>query len=289
MRMWIACYQWYFQVPCRCSLVPILWNYDDTGYQNDILVEKVCTLISTCLRSRLWGYCFQWYNKKKLLKKNEENANRFRVCATRRWRDADVQNCNTIFETCLVHCVSALFWFCILRCLVSALQFWTCHFDSLPGQVAFIVLGLTDAVACERLEENYNCLALQVYNVLPSVSAAIGHYEPQRDIWRAAIATQAMIRALILTMYYHYYRETVYAWAQGISNCALLVYTIENVALVTLSFWSSNENYGSYLKFLCTIIILRVSNVVKSHEKYEGGNTIRWVKISEFLLFLGSF
>ncbi|XP_043269863.1 post-GPI attachment to proteins factor 2-like isoform X2 [Venturia canescens] len=96
----------------------------------------------------------------------------------------------------------------------------------------------------------------KVYNILPSVSAAIGHYKPQRDVWRAAIATQAVIRAIILSMYYHYYTNVVYNWAQGIKNFALISYGIENTALVTLSFWSSNENYAFHKLSFITFLIM---------------------------------
>jgi hypothetical protein len=85
----------------------------------------------------------------------------------------------------------------------------------------------------------------KVYNFLPSVSAAIGHYKPQKNIWEIAIASQAIIRTLVLYMYYRYYRETAYKWARNMTNFALLSYFLENTALVTLSFWSSNENYGN--------------------------------------------
>lgn len=89
-----------------------------------------------------------------------------------------------------------------------------------------------------------------VYNFLPSVSAAIGHYKPQKNVWEFTIAIQATIRAIVLYMYYRYYRETAYRWAKGITNFALLSYLLENAALVTLSFWSSNENYGKTNSFV---------------------------------------
>ena len=90
----------------------------------------------------------------------------------------------------------------------------------------------------------------KVYNFLPSVSAAIGHYRPQKNIWKITIAVQAIIRALVLYMYYRYYRETAYKWARDMTNFVLLSYLLENVGLVTLSFWSSNENYGNLLAHL---------------------------------------
>lgn len=99
----------------------------------------------------------------------------------------------------------------------------------------------------------------QVYNLLPSVSAAIGHYKPQRDIWKTAIALQAIIRILVFMMYYRYYKEYIYNWARYLSNIALVMYFIENTSLVTLSFWTSDENYAfhklSFITFLITSFI----------------------------------
>ncbi|XP_012062673.1 PREDICTED: post-GPI attachment to proteins factor 2-like [Atta cephalotes] len=99
----------------------------------------------------------------------------------------------------------------------------------------------------------------QVYNFLPSVSAAIGHYRPQKDVWKTAIALQALLRTLVFTLYYRYYKEHVYKWAEHLSNIALIMYAIENTSLVTLSFWTSNENYAfhrmSFITFLITSFI----------------------------------
>lgn len=51
-------------------------------------------------------------------------------------------------------------------------------------------------------------------------------------------------------MYYRYYKEHIYKWAQTISNVAIFTYAIENISLVTLSFWTSDENYGMYIDIL---------------------------------------
>lgn len=93
-----------------------------------------------------------------------------------------------------------------------------------------------------------NNILCQVYNFLPSVSAAIGHYRPQRDVWKIAIAMQAVVRILVLIMYRRYYKEHIYKWAQNICNVATVIYAIENISLISLSFWTSNENYGMYIR-----------------------------------------
>ncbi|XP_051168694.1 post-GPI attachment to proteins factor 2-like isoform X2 [Leptopilina boulardi] len=96
----------------------------------------------------------------------------------------------------------------------------------------------------------------QVYNFLPSVSAAIGHYKPQKNVWKGAIALQAFVRALIFLMYYRFYKEKIHKWANGISNLALVTYALENISLVALSFWSSNENYAIHKLSFITFLIM---------------------------------
>ncbi|XP_032666018.1 post-GPI attachment to proteins factor 2-like [Odontomachus brunneus] len=127
--------------------------------------------------------------------------------------------------------------------------------------VALPFLAFTFCVAWSILYnfEHSTSTHCQVYNFLPSVSAAIGHYKPQRNIWKTAIALQAIIRILVCRLYYRYYKENIYKWAQYLSNIALIMYIVENVSLVTLSFWSSDENYAfhkmSFITFLITSFI----------------------------------
>lgn len=57
---------------------------------------------------------------------------------------------------------------------------------------------------------------------------------------------QGVTRTLVLIMYYRYYKEHVYKWARYISNIVLSTYIVENISLVTLTFWTSDSNYGMY-------------------------------------------
>ncbi|XP_017798142.1 PREDICTED: post-GPI attachment to proteins factor 2-like [Habropoda laboriosa] len=99
----------------------------------------------------------------------------------------------------------------------------------------------------------------KVYNFLPSVSAAIGHYKPQRNVWKTAIAIQALIRILVLVMYRRYYKEHIFKSAESICNIATAIYAVENISLVTLTFWTSDENYAfhklSFITFLITSFV----------------------------------
>lgn len=105
----------------------------------------------------------------------------------------------------------------------------------------------------------------KVYNFLPSVSAAIGHYRPQRDVWKLAIAVQASIRVLILIMYYRYYKEHIYKWAQSICNAAIVTNAIENISLVTLSFWTSDENYAFHKLSFITFLIMSFIHMIVAY------------------------
>ncbi|KAG7197481.1 hypothetical protein KM043_013329 [Ampulex compressa] len=96
----------------------------------------------------------------------------------------------------------------------------------------------------------------KVYNFLPSVSASIGHYRPQRDVWKIAIAMQGLVRIFVLLMYYRYYKEHVFKWASTICNVSLFTYAIENISLVTLSFWTSDENYAFHKLSFITFLIM---------------------------------
>lgn len=105
----------------------------------------------------------------------------------------------------------------------------------------------------------------KVYNFLPSVSAAIGHYKPQKDVWKTAIATQAFVRIIVLFMYRRYYREHVYKWAQTICNIALFTYAVENISLVTLSFWTSDENYAFHKLSFITFLLMSFIHMIVAY------------------------
>ncbi|XP_066598227.1 post-GPI attachment to proteins factor 2-like isoform X2 [Prorops nasuta] len=134
--------------------------------------------------------------------------------------------------------------------------------------------------------EHSNSTHCKVYNFLPSVSAAIGHYKPQKDVWKFAIAVQAIMRSSILLFNFRYYREHVYQWAQFISRIVLLTYALENISLVTLSFWTSNESYAfhklSFITFLLTsfihmfILYYLLSNCRNSTKDISEIKSLKW-------------
>lgn len=84
-----------------------------------------------------------------------------------------------------------------------------------------------------------------VRNLLPSLSAAIGNYQPQRFVWQAAILLAAAPRLWITGNYVLLYGRTVRRRQRRlIAYVACLCNGVENVALVGLSLFTSNEDYG---------------------------------------------
>lgn len=91
--------------------------------------------------------------------------------------------------------------------------------------------------------ENVNRTHCKVYNFMPSISAAVGAYSPQKEVWSIAIFLQALPRFCIAVMYYQYNKNVLYSYASFLTSIAFLLNCIENLALIILSFWTSSSNY----------------------------------------------
>lgn len=89
---------------------------------------------------------------------------------------------------------------------------------------------------------------VQVPNYLPSISAAIGGYIPQRNVWRICIALHAFPRFLIAVAYFRFHmRFLVEKWRKLYSTLAglcTLLHVVENFALVVLTYISSLDDRG---------------------------------------------
>lgn len=83
-----------------------------------------------------------------------------------------------------------------------------------------------------------------VPNFLPSISAAIGNYQPQRFIWQSAILLQALPRLLVTYQYLKYYNIIIRVNRRPIAYTACIFNVFENLALVGLSLWTSSDDYG---------------------------------------------
>lgn len=83
-----------------------------------------------------------------------------------------------------------------------------------------------------------------VRNYLPSISAAIGNYQPQRFVWQLAILIQVIPRLTVTYQYYRLYEVIVRKNRRPIAYTACIFNVVENLALVGLSLWTSIDDYG---------------------------------------------
>lgn len=81
----------------------------------------------------------------------------------------------------------------------------------------------------------------KVKNYLPSISASIGSFSPQKYAWRIAIALHSSPRYFISYLHYTFWHH---------SELALLFNVLEISSLIGLSFISSIENFRKSLDFL---------------------------------------
>lgn len=83
----------------------------------------------------------------------------------------------------------------------------------------------------------------EVFNLLPSISAAIGNFTPQRHVWQLAILLHAIPRFSIAFVYLQHHQNVLYQHDQWMGVVACLLNVIENIALIILSFWTSTHYY----------------------------------------------
>lgn len=139
----------------------------------------------------------------------------------------------------------------------------------------------------------------KVPNYLPSISAAIGGFTPQRYIWRTCIGLHSAPRFMVAIAYYNFHMSLELAQHSKtygiIAAVACFLHIIENAALLGLTYVASNENHGVHEKFfimflvssllymLLTLILIKWGRtyhgrVMTSSEKYS-------LKI-KFILFI---
>ncbi|CAG2101169.1 unnamed protein product, partial [Medioppia subpectinata] len=99
-----------------------------------------------------------------------------------------------------------------------------------------------------------------VNNYLPSVSAAIGAFAPQKYIWRLAIGLHSFPRYIIAYVYYNRYD----------SKLVFGLNVVEITALLGLTYVSSTENFPFHSKcfqlFLMTAFVGMVLHLIKYRE-----------------------
>lgn len=88
----------------------------------------------------------------------------------------------------------------------------------------------------------------QVDNYLPSVSAAIGSFSPQKWVWMAAILLHYVPRLHIARLYYSYHRSVLNHTSLRLVRATWLLNVVEVTCLVGLTLVSSTDFYR---KLLC--------------------------------------
>ncbi|XP_053957536.1 post-GPI attachment to proteins factor 2-like isoform X1 [Anastrepha ludens] len=109
-----------------------------------------------------------------------------------------------------------------------------------------------------------------VPNYLPSISAAIGNYEPQKTVWRLAITLQLPARLAVTKIYLQYYKDTIRRNRRIYAAIACLLSMVENFALLSLSLWTSLDNYpihrNSFIVFIaCSEIYMLISYILNKN------------------------
>lgn len=85
-----------------------------------------------------------------------------------------------------------------------------------------------------------------VSNYLPSVSAAVGSYAPQKYVWRICIALHSTPRYVVMFMYYVQFHRSV---------LILLLNWVEISCLLGLTFISSTENFQVHATSFTSFIL----------------------------------
>lgn len=126
--------------------------------------------------------------------------------------------------------------------------------------VAFLpVFGLVFCVVWSILYdfEQSTRTHCKVPNYLPSISAAIGSFTPQRYVWRTCIGLHSAPRFMLAVAYYNFHmsvelsQNTTYSL---IAFVACFLHIVENLTLLGLTYVSSSENYEIHKKFFITFL-----------------------------------
>lgn len=126
---------------------------------------------------------------------------------------------------------------------------------SLPLAGFFFCVGWSLAFDFQRSTQTH----CGVPNTLPSISAAIGNYQPQRFVWQSAILLAALPRLWICCCYVLLYGRVVRNSRRPLAYFGCLFNAVENVALVGLSLFTSAADYEAH-KF-CFVLFVATSEI----------------------------
>ncbi|XP_056631096.1 post-GPI attachment to proteins factor 2-like isoform X2 [Diorhabda sublineata] len=123
----------------------------------------------------------------------------------------------------------------------------------------------------------------EVYNLLPSISAAIGSFSPQREIWQGAVTLQAIPRFFIAFQYLHLHFSVLHSQYFWIARIAFFLNIFENVALVVLSFFVSSQNYvvhkNAFIMFIIgSEVYMALTCLLQSCFKKQYPLSLKWKK-----------
>ncbi|KAG1673725.1 Post-GPI attachment to proteins factor 2 [Nymphon striatum] len=121
---------------------------------------------------------------------------------------------------------------------------------------------------CAKEIENTDTIRLKpVPNYLPSISAAIGGYSPEKYIWRIGIALHSTPRYLVAFLYRHHHMNILESskWSHKLPNILCFLNVVEVSSLVGLSYISSTENYDAHEKLFisfmtCSLLYMLIMN-----------------------------
>ncbi|KAG6459215.1 hypothetical protein O3G_MSEX011259 [Manduca sexta] len=162
--------------------------------------------------------------------------------------------------------------------------------------VAFVICVLLTIYKDSEKANNTHC---KVPNVLPSISASIGNFEPQSSIWKTAIYVHSPIRFYIVYLRWQYYKTVISENCEVVVNLAVILNIIENLALIGLTYWTSSGNYPYhevcfklfiatsvfYMLFIC---ILLTNNRRRPNISFRERHSVR-LKWRAFIVNVASF
>ncbi|XP_052719296.1 uncharacterized protein LOC128191245 [Crassostrea angulata] len=155
------------------------------------------------------------------------------------------------------------------------------HFSSLSNVVAGLPFFATLFCVAWSVYFNFEestATHCRVPNYLPSISAAIGGYIPQRNVWRICIALHAFPRFLIALAYFRFHMQfLVEKWRKLYSTLAglcTLLHVVENFALVVLTYISSLDDREIHESMFVLFMVTSEVYMLLTCLLYRWGHTV---------------
>ncbi|XP_058833861.1 post-GPI attachment to proteins factor 2-like [Topomyia yanbarensis] len=130
--------------------------------------------------------------------------------------------------------------------------------------VMFPVLGFLFCVVWSLLYnfDQANSTHCLVYNFLPSLSAAIGNYQPQRFVWQFSVLVHAPPRYAIAFLYKNFHVGLLRKRRKELAYLACILNITELSSLVGLTMWTSIDNYEVHKFCFTTFVIASMSYMI---------------------------